>query len=448
LAKTRAPIVLDKFDDIFNSTDNKMDVVSADADNRTADGMNVDNSDVNFKSSIVANGISGIVSNDNDTDIANNDDTDIIGTITYINNPHGERILEIPLDDLYPPEYHPFQVNDDEAMDRLTKNIKRNGVREPGLARPRIDDTGTFTGYELVVGNRRKRACQLAERLTMPVIIREMSDEDAVIAMVDSNLEQREKLLYSEKAWAYRVKLEALNHNGIKGDKLSVEILVEQTGESKNTIFRIVRLTELVIDLLDRVDHGKLSFTAAVELSYLSQSEQMAASAAMDNYDIKPSHSQAVKLKKMKQADELTLELIDEVLSEAKKEPREIKEVSQFREYFPSGYTVSQMSEVIAGLLMEWQYVNGVAGIAGIADITNITNATDTAAGLAVTTGADEVRVDEIAIDVDIVDNEDVVNAISDTAKAEDADFIAADAAKVVIPNADALQIAREEVLS
>ena len=141
----------------------------------------------------------------------------------------GERVVEMPLAQLYPPDFHPFQVNDDEEMTRLSENIRRYGVRVPGLARPREDG-----GYELLCGNRRKRACELAGLASMPIIIRELDDDSAVIAIVDSNLEQREKLLFSEKAWAYRVKLEALNHSGIKGDALSVDLLAEQTGESKN----------------------------------------------------------------------------------------------------------------------------------------------------------------------------------------------------------------------
>jgi ParB family chromosome partitioning protein len=140
----------------------------------------------------------------------------------------GERVVEIPLAELYPPEFHPFHVLDDESMARLAKNIKRYGVREPGLARPREGG-----GYELVAGNRRKRACELAGLAAMPAVIREMDDDSAVITMVGSNLEQRERILFSEKAWAYRMKLEALDHNGIKGDMLSVEKLAEQTGESK-----------------------------------------------------------------------------------------------------------------------------------------------------------------------------------------------------------------------
>ena len=263
----------------------------------------------------------------------------------------GECIVEIPLSELHPPEFHPFHVNDDEAMERLTANINHYGVREPGLARPRAGG-----GYELLAGNRRKRACELAELPTMPVIIREMDDADATIAMVDSNLEQREILLFSEKAWAYRVKMEALNHNGVKGDKHSVEVLVEQTGESKNQIFRLIRLTELICTLLDKVDTKQLAFNPAVELSYLSQTEQTAVVAAMDNHAIKPSLSQAVRLKKLKQSGELTIELIDTILAEVKKPSiDEPKETERYRQYFPPDYTQAQMEETIISLLRGWQ---------------------------------------------------------------------------------------------
>jgi ParB family chromosome partitioning protein len=298
----------------------------------------------------------------------------------------GEIIINILLKELHPPDFHPFHVIDDEAMDRLARNIAKYGVREPGLVRPRFDDDGNSDGYELIAGNRRKRACELAGKTTLPVIIREMDDNEASIAMVDSNLEQREKLLYSEKAWAYRVKLEALNHSGVKGDKLSVEVLVEQTGESKNKIFRLVRLTELIVDLLDRVDNGKLAFTPAVELSYLSQAEQLAVAKAMDEYEVKPSLSQAVQLKKLKQAGELTLEMIDEVLSQPKgaanggtvmngcddncdiesdgcyengdtdnDSDNQALKITQFRKFFPKGYTAQQMTDVITDLLQQWQ---------------------------------------------------------------------------------------------
>jgi len=269
---------------------------------------------------------------------------------------NGELVVEIPLTELYPPEFHPFHVNDDEAMDRLTTNIKQYGVREPGLARPREDG-----GYELLAGNRRKRACERAGIPSLPVIIRAMTDDEAIIAMVDSNLEQREILLYSEKAWAYKMKMEALNHNGIKGDKHSYEILVEQTGESKNQIFRLIRLTELVYGLLDMVDAKKIAFNPAVELSYLSQVEQMAVISSMESHGVKPSLSQAARLKKLKQDGELSVDMIYEILSECKQpqEDKGDKEIKRFRHFFPKGYSAQQMEDIIYSLLTDWQSQEG-----------------------------------------------------------------------------------------
>jgi ParB family chromosome partitioning protein len=174
--------------------------------------------------------------------------------------------------------------------------------------------------------------------------------------MVDSNLEQRERILPSEKAWAYRVMMEALNHNGIKGESHSYEIMVERTGESKNQIFRVIRLTELVIALLDKVDAKQLAFNPAVELSYLSQIEQTAIAEAMVKYEIKPSLSQAVYLKKKKQAGLLTIPDIDKTLAEVKKpEKSESTCSAQFRKYFPSEYSQNQMNAVIVRLLKDWQ---------------------------------------------------------------------------------------------
>ena len=267
------------------------------------------------------------------------------------NNMTGESIVEIALSELYAPEFHPFMVLDDASMTRLSENIKRYGVREPGLARPRSDG-----GYELLCGNRRRRACEIADIPTMPVIVRELDDDSAAICMVDSNLEQRETLLPSEKAWAYRVKMEALNHSGVKGDMLSVEVLVEQTGESKNQIFRFIRLTELVNALLDKVDAKQLAFNPAVELSYLSQIEQTAVASAMENHEAKPSLSQAVRLKKMKQSGELSVDMIDAMLAEAKKPPKgEPAGSTRFREYFPPGYSQKQIDAVIVELLNDWK---------------------------------------------------------------------------------------------
>jgi ParB family chromosome partitioning protein len=236
-------------------------------------------------------------------------------------------------------------------MTRLCENIKRYGVREPGLARPREDG-----GYELLCGNRRKRACELAGIAVMPVIVRELDDDSAAIAMVDSNLEQREKLLFSEKAWAYRVKMEALNHNGIKDGMHSVQVIAEQTGESKNQIFRLIRLTELILALLDKVDARQLAFNPAVELSYLSQKEQTAVASAMEKYEVKPSLSQAVRLKKMKQSGELTAPAIDSILAEAKKPAKgEPTGSVRFRKYFPPEYSPKQIEAVIVRLLRDWR---------------------------------------------------------------------------------------------
>lgn len=263
----------------------------------------------------------------------------------------GEIISILPLSELFPPDFHPFQVNDDLPMQRLVRSVKQYGVREPGLARPREDG-----GYELLCGNRRKRACELAEMAAMPVIVREMSDDDAVIAMVDSNLEQREKLLLSEKAWAYRIKMEALNHNGVKADMDSVEVLMEQTGETKTQIYRLIRLTELIPDLLDKTDAKQLSFNPAVELSYLSRTEQAAVVDAMAKYEVKPSLSQAVRLKKMKQAETLTVQAIDNVFCECKKPPQgKTAETSPYAHFFPADYSPKQMEDVIAQLLQNWK---------------------------------------------------------------------------------------------
>ena len=283
--------------------------------------------------------------------LALTDYNDIFQSTLIPNNINtSEIVTEVSLTELYPPEFHPFNVNDDDSMIRLSENIKRNGVREPGLARPRVDG-----GYELLCGNRRKRACELAGIATMPVIIRNLDDNEAVITMVDSNLEQREKLLFSEKAWAYRVKLEALNHNGKKGDMLSVEVLVEQTGESKNQIFRLVRLTELIVTLLDRVDNKQLAFNPAVELSYLSQIEQTAVATAMDKYEIKPSLSQAVRLKKMKHSGNLTIEAIDTVLSECKDNKAATPDsTDKYKHFFPPDYSQKQIDTIIIKLLKEW----------------------------------------------------------------------------------------------
>ena len=269
-----------------------------------------------------------------------------------VDNPNGESIILVQLDELHTPQDHPFQVKQDEAMERLVKNIKEYGVLVPGLVRTRSGG-----GYEVISGNRRKLACKLAGLATMPVIIKEMDNESAIIIMVDCNLEQRETLLFSEKALAYKAKMQALCHKGVKDEKQSVETLMEQTGESRSQIFRLLRLTELIVDLLDKVDTKQLAFNPAVELSHLSISEQKAVVLAMEKYSVKPSVSQAIRLKKLNQAKKLTDDMIDEILSEIKGAgaTKEDKVISPYRNFFPESYTASQIHEVITNLLQKWQ---------------------------------------------------------------------------------------------
>jgi ParB family chromosome partitioning protein len=263
----------------------------------------------------------------------------------------GDAITEIPLDELREPDNHPFKVSNDEAMAALVESVRQYGVREPGLARQSAEG-----GYELLCGNRRKMACRLAGLATMPVIIRDLSDDDAAIAMVDSNLQQREKLLFSEKAWAYRVKMEALNHKGVKSENHSCEEIKAQTGDSRNTIFRLIRLTELVEVLFDKVDSRELAFNTAVELTYLTYDEQHVVADAMAKHDVKPSLSQAVRFKKMKQAGTLTDEIIHEILSEPKEAAvSESKITLHYRKFFPPEYSPKQIEAVIIELLRSWQ---------------------------------------------------------------------------------------------
>ena len=276
---------------------------------------------------------------------------DIFKSSAAIVSMDSEQIVQIPLTDLHPPEFHPFQVNDDLAMYRLAENIRQHGVREPGIARPRADG-----GYELLCGNRRKRACELAELTAMPVIVRELDDASAVIVMVDSNLQQREKILPSEMSWAYKMMMDALNHNGVKGESHSYEIMTERTGVKKSQLFRIIRLTELIAPLADMVDTKKLAFNPAVEISHLSITAQTAVVEAMAVHEVKPSHAQSIRLKKLHQAGTLTLDDIGTILSEDKKPPKsEPTGSARFRQFFPPGYSQKQMDAVIVGLLEGWK---------------------------------------------------------------------------------------------
>jgi ParB family chromosome partitioning protein len=272
----------------------------------------------------------------------------------FDSNSDRNSVVMVQLSELRSPEFHPFHVSDDAAMDRLVKSVTLYGVREPGIVRPLCDG-----GFELIAGNRRKRACELAGLSAMPVIVREMDDDSAAIAMVDSNLEQREKLLPSEKAWAYRVKMEALNHRGSKSEDRglpSVEVICEQTGESRNTVFRIVKLTDLVPDLLDMVDENRLAFNPGVELSYLSRVEQQQVFERMEKYQTKPTLAQSIALKKASQDGDLTAERIDSILSVAEQKKNDRRTAAKkFKDFFPESYSPEQMEAVIIDLLTEWR---------------------------------------------------------------------------------------------
>lgn len=263
-----------------------------------------------------------------------------------------ERVQNIPLSELHPFKDHPFKVQNNEEMERMIESIRKVGAITPALARPLPDG-----GYELISGHRRLAACQVLGIETMPVIVREMSDDEAVIAMVDANL-QRETILPSEKAFAYKMKLEAIKHQGVAsaqvGQKLlSVEIVADDAGESRNQIKRYIRLTYLIPELLSMVDENKIAFNPAVEISYLEQSEQRVLLDAMELNDCTPSHAQSIRLKKLSQEGVLDDQIIYAVMSEEK--PNQQEQIKFKREdlkkYFPAGYTDEQMRrDIIKGL--------------------------------------------------------------------------------------------------
>ena len=272
-----------------------------------------------------------------------------------------ERVQEIPLDQLKPFKNHPFKVRDDQRMLDTVDSIREYGVLVPAIARP--DPEG---GYELISGHRRKRGCEMAGLQTMPVIIRNLDDDAAVLVMVDSNI-QREELLPSERAFAYKMKLEALKHQGARTDrtsgqvvqksKLSVEIVAEQAGENYKQVQRYIRLTELISELLDMVDERKLAFNPAVEVSYLKQDEQRMLLEAMDAEQTTPSLSQAQRLKKFSQEGRLTEQAMSAIMSEEKKS--EMDKVTlrsdTLHKYFPKSYTPKQMEQTIIRLLDVWK---------------------------------------------------------------------------------------------
>ena len=272
-----------------------------------------------------------------------------------------EKIQEIPLSELHPFKNHPFKVKDDEAMMETADSIKQYGVLVPAIARP--DPEG---GYELVAGHRRHRASELAEKETMPVIVRDLDDDAATIIMVDSNL-QRESLLPSERAFAYKMKLEAVKHQGARTDltsrqvgeksQTSIQKVADQAGESQRQVQRYIRLTELIPELMDMVDEKKIALNPAYELSFLKKEEQTDLLDAMDSEQATPSLSQAQRLKKYSQEGHLTLDMMRVIMGEEKKSDldRVTFTSDTLRKYFPKGYTPQRMQETIIKLLEAWQ---------------------------------------------------------------------------------------------
>ena len=270
-----------------------------------------------------------------------------------------ERVQEIPLGELHPFKNHPFKVIDDESMLRTVESVARYGVLAPAIARPRIEG-----GYELVAGHRRHHASELAGKETMPVIVRELDDDAAVILMVDSNL-QRERILPSERAFAYKMKMDAIKHQGARSDltsgqvvqKSSLEQIAEGTGESYKQVQRYIRLTELIPELLKMVDEGIIKFNPAVELSFLKKEEQENFIEAMDYSQNTPSLSQAQRLKKLSQDGKCTLEAMCAVMDEQKKEELDKVVIKNdvLKKYFPKSYTPKQMESTIIKLLEQWQ---------------------------------------------------------------------------------------------
>ena len=270
-----------------------------------------------------------------------------------------EEVRQIPLSQLHPFRDHPFQVRDDPAMAETAESVREYGVLVPAIARP--DPAG---GYELVAGHRRKRACELAGLTSMPVIVRQLDDDAATILMVDSNL-QRETILPSERAFAYKMKLEAVKHQGARSDLTSSqvgtklradEIIAEQTGSSRNQVQRYIRLTCLVPELLEMVDKKQIALSPAYELSFLKLEEQQALLTAIDSEQATPSLSQAQRMKRLSAEGKLTDEALLAILSEEKRETDRVTfSGDTLRRYFPKSYTPQRMQETILKLLEQWQ---------------------------------------------------------------------------------------------
>ena len=269
------------------------------------------------------------------------------------------QISDLQLSVLQPFSRHPYKVRDDEAMRDMVESVKQYGVLSPAIARPMPDG-----GYELVSGHRRKRACELAGLETMPVIVRELDDDAAAILVVDSNL-QREDLLTSERAFAYKLKLEAIRHQGERTDLTSAQVgpkltaaekVAEESPDSKSQIKRYIRLTELIPPLLDMVDERKIAFNPAYELSFLTKDEQTMLLDAMDSEQATPSLSQAQRLKQFSQRGELNAAVMRAIMSEEKKEVERVTLKSEtLRKYFPASYTPKRMEETVIRLLEQWQ---------------------------------------------------------------------------------------------
>lgn len=285
---------------------------------------------------------------------------DIFETDTSRNEAKQERVQEIPLSELHPFEGHPFKVVDDEEMQKTVGSVRDFGVLTPAIARPDPDG-----GYEIISGHRRHRASELAGKDTMPVIVREMDDDAAIILMVDANL-QRETILPSERAFAYKMKLDAIKHQGARSDLTSDQVgpkltaaekVAEEANDSQTQVKRYIRLTELTPELLDMVDSGQIKFNPAVELSYLAKEEQKDFLEAMDYAQAAPSLSQAQRIKKLAQEGNCTLDAMCEIMNEMKKDEMDkvTLKTSVLRKYFPKSYTNKQMEDKIIQLLEQWQ---------------------------------------------------------------------------------------------
>ena len=286
---------------------------------------------------------------------------DIFSTEESRQEQQREQVQQIPIGELFPFKNHPFKVLDDESMQRTVESVEQYGVLSPLIARPRPDGDG----YEIISGHRCQYAAKLAGLETLPVIVRQMSDDAAVILMVDSNL-QREHILPSERAFAYKMKLDALKNQGARSDLTSSQIgtklradekVAQDLGESRNQIQRFIRLTNLIPELLDMVDEKKISFNPAVELSYLDEAQQRDFLEAMDGTQNAPSVSQAQQLKKMAQCGEFTYEKAFDILGQEKKSEQDTVTIKNdiLRKYFPRSYTPRQMEEKIIQLLDAWQ---------------------------------------------------------------------------------------------